>query len=1003
MKLVRSICLCFFLLGSLLAPASRPAIAQSAQPPQTTANGGDAPYLLLLPMPNIRQADLPGHLSPSQAKSFAEDLFIRQAQPLLGELSRLASSGLVSDVTLDPAEHAISLQINDQAALKQVQALAGSATLLPRSEVNRSCASKAAQALSQEVFALSRAGALPQNTTGKIVINVDTPAQAEGLDGYSIVEGSTTPNTAVSMRLLRGKDVVGTKTGTSDPQGLFTLYPDWQGGGCGSSSSLSWVAIPGDVVEITAGGATVSTVVANLTAWADPQTNIVSGATDANRTVKVDMLTFATTACWEDPQHTILSQKASTGKFTIDFSKKADFNRRAWALVYSQDANGNSTYVEADAFYLSIYMELTAFGGVLKPLTPYSVTLKRAGKILSTVKGDKTDSQGYFTGIFDESVVSDFLTGDVLDATDGTNTVSMTLSSLSGAIDPDTDQVSGSVSPGWVVFPKVNHQANWPTLNGCQADTSGCKSAAANSSGNYTVTYTGPFDILPGDSGSVQAFDPQGNDENSSVYSGQAIFADLSANMISGFWDKTDVDLSITLEKADHSQHEDLSAHTRYATAQFTVTPHTLTVETGDAITITAGSQTQSMTVADLSGVFDTTTKHLSGSAPNTHLVANMLDYDGIQSGSYRCLASTVSGGAFDFDFSAASVVGMNDHAYLSASGPDGHEYTVREVRVAGISIFSGVNFEGYTQAPAERYTMTIQQPDGTPVTTSEVRTSSDRDGYFVWSALPAIQPGQKAVLKTEAGAVMAEVTMPALTVNIDPQAKRVYGQGPKNSQIDIRLNQESATGFSQLVILPASTDASGNYSLLYADAVSAFDCTLMGQKSCLFAQLDAFDERENMITIGTGLPDPVGKDAAEPDDTVDTAQPLVGGALHTFDASTDVDWFSFSFDDKQAGRVHMLKTVVQGPAVKVVFTVYASDRTTVIAADTHYSNTGDARISFTPETPGTYYLKVTPFADNFTGKCGSFYALRFNYDTMLFPIFKNSTGIDAPNGANIG
>ena len=442
-----------------------------------------------------------------------------------------------------------------------------------------------------------------------------------------------------------------------------------------------------------------------------------------------------------------------------------------------------------------------------------------------------------------------------------------------------------------------------------------------------------------------------------------------------------DTDLTISVEKKD-GQHEDIPAHTGENDNYFDGRPQTLSLAPGDTITVKDDAHTETMTVGSLSGSFSPASKRLTGKAPNTRLVAEMIDFDRSQQFStYRCAETTVSGGAFNLDFSEASIVGPQDIAFLSSTGPDDRHYTLLEVNVAGIDVDFGAYFSGYTPAPGDSFTLEVQQPDGTVITTSPAMTSSPVGGHFDWSVVDPLLPGQQVVQKNGAGEVVARVSMPALSVNLDPASERVYGQGPKNDPATIPLYEETWYGSAYLQTLPISIDGSGNYNLTYSRPSS--DCL---QSSCPYAMLGYYDQRENRITIASDLPAPVGKDSFEPDDTIEAASPFVPGDVHTFDTSADVDWVSLTFDETQVGKPYTLKTVDAGLAARVAFTVYGPDQTTVVDSNTLFGFK-DTRISFTPAAPGTYYLEMAPVNPAQTaGKCGSYYAVSFNYD-LVFPL----------------
>ena len=396
-------------------------------------------------------------------------------------------------MSLDPQKHAISLEINSPDAFEQVKAIAANGRLLEQSSANTACAQNVARAFNQQVLALSRPDVQSQSTSGATTIDVYAPYQGD----WTNVEGNTAPNIAVSMRILRGTKIVWTETSVSDAQGYYRFIPEWTDS-CSSDWVYTWKVIPGDVVEITAGGARVSTVVARVIAWVDPVSNIVAGETDAYRKVTVFLHSLASYVCETEGRVTDLSHRPHDGKFSIDFTDEVDFNRLAWAEVYSEDANGNSTYTDPFAFYLALTKNSTEVSGTLKPFTAYTATLERGGEIISTITGT-TDFLGDFGNRISLESGSTYQAGDVIRVTGGANTVSMTFASFSASVQANTDQITGTVKFGWNVFAWVYRQAMWGLLNGCQDERTSCKSAAVDLAGNFTISYGGTYNILPGD------------------------------------------------------------------------------------------------------------------------------------------------------------------------------------------------------------------------------------------------------------------------------------------------------------------------------------------------------------------------------------------------------------------------------------------------------------------------------------------------------------------------
>jgi len=124
-------------------------------------------------------------------------------------------------------------------------------------------------------------------------------------------------------------------------------------------AGYNWTVQPGDTVEVTAGGNTVTTVVAELSMWADPAANTVSGRTSPGRNVNLWLwVPNPVNPCTRNyaSKDTIAD---SGGNFSAVFP---NFDSRAYAGASSYDANGNSTSTEVEAFYLAADFNTIWFG-----------------------------------------------------------------------------------------------------------------------------------------------------------------------------------------------------------------------------------------------------------------------------------------------------------------------------------------------------------------------------------------------------------------------------------------------------------------------------------------------------------------------------------------------------------------------------------------------------------------------------------------------------------------
>jgi len=294
--------------------------------------------------------------------------------------------------------------VSDPVVLEEFSRLQDVAAVSPLKDELPVCAAAAAQALPEQVLGLSRMAAEATSrlqATGLGVQATDPSIYVYASPGsdWTSVSGQTTPNIAVTMRILRGGRVIATESTTSYIYGYYDFYPNWHQ--C-PTYGYDWTLRPGDVVEVTAHGSTVSTIVANLSAWVDPVADTVTGTTDPGRSIEIWLYDYGSDPCRSPGYNQIASVDAS-GNFSADFTSQVDFDRRARSSIYARDANGNSTNVSFHAYRISGYFDDDYFYGYLKPEVDFSATLSRTGSIVSTYSG-KSRANGYYYGYFTQTI-----------------------------------------------------------------------------------------------------------------------------------------------------------------------------------------------------------------------------------------------------------------------------------------------------------------------------------------------------------------------------------------------------------------------------------------------------------------------------------------------------------------------------------------------------------------------------------------------------------------------
>ena len=299
-----------------------------------TSEGDD--YLILLSTENIRPEEVNPLARPISQDDILAEIVSSRAGPILSELEILKAEGWIASYEVQPQLFGIIVRGLTQEGLQHLQTLAGIGGILRNDASSQTCAVTTAEAFAQQAEVMGESlrrrelfkmngGA---NITSESVLATNPSIEVSYYsDGYGWIEGQTDPNKTVQMRILRSGNPVATDSTTSYSDGWFYFYPEWNR--C-PDGGYSWSLFPGDVVEVTVDGRTVRTTVANLTAWADPQSNQVSGKTDPGRSVKVSLFYFPSSPC-DQTEVVTNGSTDSSGNFAINMG--VDFDGQSYGFV----------------------------------------------------------------------------------------------------------------------------------------------------------------------------------------------------------------------------------------------------------------------------------------------------------------------------------------------------------------------------------------------------------------------------------------------------------------------------------------------------------------------------------------------------------------------------------------------------------------------------------------------------------------------------------------------
>lgn len=928
-------------------------------------SGGE--YLIALPVTPPDPAQFHQPLNHAAAREFAYGITNRQAAPIVSILKQMQDEGSLSSFEVRADLHGIAVHGLAAEKFSQLAYLPGIAAVLPLGEEQNACAVASAQALIQQVEGISHTVTLDPSAISLAEAEVQTTNPSIEVfyyeDGWGSVSGQTNANTTVRLRIIRGGAVMATESTTSNSDGYYNFYPTWVG--C-QDDNYNWLIHPGDLIEVTAAGRTYITVVANLLAWMDPLTNQVSGKTDPGRSIAVTVNQMENTQC-QSSQFNLTVTPSINGDFTANFGSLIDFKRDAYAIVYSRDANGNSTVQYTSAYSLNVDSAWGAIYGYLKPYTPFILTLLRGSTPISTYDGT-TAMDGYFYGWFSEETQP----GDVVTVSGGEVTVQYTVAPLTGiSLNTALDQVSGITAPNRRIVIYFNKEGRYNDMPTSCSYGSYCTIQNSNMGGGFSASASG-FDLVRGDQISLAIYDSEGNKQYHALRV-PLISANLTGQRLEGVWqNQPDSYLTVT--------HKDSGGSVRNIYTGIYVNWHdfyfstglSANIHPGDRFEVSDGTRTETMIVpATLpTARLNSSSGHLTGNAPagSNQILAQLWDYlSGLDGYVDYCRElNPASPGAFDLSFSGAQVNGR-DYADIYIRGTDGH-YTSLYRRAFYVYHWIGyTDVGGYTESSNVNVNVILRR--GTTMLDS-LSLNSDQSGY--WYALfnTSTSPGDRIEVTTGDGNTVY-LDVPQMTMNHDLPANQIYGKSPANRPVQVQLRRHTKNGYySQNQIVNA--DGGGNYSAYFNGMYWSRDCSRVAlNHRCSASGLRYYTQAGHGLFLWGGYPPSAPADSFENDDALANASPYTVPQTHTFHTDSDADWVSITVPPADVNTItYMLRSVNMGWTVDTRIDLYRSDGTPITWG---YGWDG---FGWVPDAAGTYYVKVTPYNSNAAAFCDSYYEL---------------------------
>jgi hypothetical protein len=575
------------------------------------------------------------------------------------------------------------------------------------------------------------------------------------------VTGYIAPDQDIHLILRRGADDVGEARTRSDGAGFFLAELMFEG---------RWAkAQAGDVLRLKLPADTILLTAPSLTGAVTPGTDRLTGAL-TGVTLPAGLLVD----CWGN---SLAVDPDAAGSYTADLGSLVDI---AWFHTVNasyRDANGN--WITASFRPQNGMAVFTTYGEVLGATTPgaaVQVTLNHGGS-LSTRSATADPRNGSWYVYFEEIVLGDVVTAHV-----GGADVVDTVRTLTAGFDLPADLIGGTGPANSQVSVWAYREAglrSWLTLSKAATNPTGVFAAAFPAgtldelSWAYVVHHdTAQADILIGGGPRVAVANWSGNTVWGYAYPG----ASLTAKLYRG-------DL---LESAEG----DASSSDGYYEIEF---DHKF--QAGDQVGVVGGGLNTIVNLAQLTASLDLAGDALEGQAPIKALLTGRTGgFNGF--GPYwRDNITRTPGNAYRVELGSLLDVHNGREAWVQMpEGNDVDQPAWQEIYAYAPYVnlnetHNGVY--GFVPAPNAAVELTLRTAGG--ALKGQATCSSDGWSYFDWQQFHDdgggtidIVPGDRVTVASSGWS--QEVVAPDIEVVLDPATDRVYGSGPGNSFVEIRV-----------------------------------------------------------------------------------------------------------------------------------------------------------------------------------------------------------------------
>ena len=951
-------------------------------------------YWLIFPVPTVEA------IQQDQIPLDFLTYFQYVSQPAVEALWRLQTSGKVARFEKNPNAWGLEVWMTSLGRIEDLQSIPG-VEEIRSADAPDACQFSPAVVVRDVLRALQAQQQRPQaSTMQSLVTSADAlptiqiyiSSYVSYGTRYSYLNGYTTPNTQVSIRVEnRERDVIVEQIVTSSSNGYYWLSPTGR-----TCEGYGWSLSAGQMVIVTANGKTAAMQVPLIQGTTNPAADIVQGQTAAYRDVMVSVR--PTNATCEYTSYTDTVKTGDDGSFQFNLAAKGGFDHSGSVSVYVYDSNRNYVYTNfiVPKIYLiqrygEVYGYVTRAGGYV------TIKLQRGGNLIVT-RETLADAAGYFSVVFDALQANDQLIVE-----SSTEIMRYTIAPVNNVlVNWANGRATGTTEPGR----KVRGYASLSNTPLCDFPTSSCDTIAANISGNFTLLLSS--NIVLRSAPTIYVFDEQGNYQYDWYYTPYVRYisypsgSNYSYGYVSGYW-YTGA-MSLTVRVYDGATLESqyigaaLSSNLYYSVYINRMLP------AGRRIEVTDGTRTRSLIVRDLRARLDTNTDKVTGIAPPESLLdAEALYYSLPTLNSYtwrrNCNVPVNSDGTYNTSFADwYNNLQVKDRVYVESFENDGRNATYGydlQIRLSPWSSNTGIYLEGYRADPQMGVTAEIRTAHGDlrgSASDSQVPHSSY---YTYFSFMP--QPGD--VITVRNGVYTAIFTVPPLSVNESAPENRLYGVGPAYQTIYPYLYLPGRGIYWNTVVqISSDSSYSTSFERVYPTSYWSYGCGQTTVGGCRQSGVLYYDVMGHRYQIYNPMPALVSSDRydiSDNDNAPERASVYMALQSHTFHQWDDVDWIAYNVSTTHVGRVHSFHTLNLGDIARTSLYLYDSDTTTLLSS---YTGPEDAAvIRWTPTHAGWHFIKVTPRTTNTSNTyyCGATYDFQVKVEAEWTALFYMSGDSD--------